>query len=285
MISIVINCDTRDGFQSESTSASTMFEGCRSMDFLVDGIINKIKFFDGFEKEVILFVDEHNPIPEEVMWGVRQFIGVTTLAIRKHTNENSFNDLNYLRALQLASGDIVVHFDQDTAAFARNPLVVDDMIKLLQADIYDYISYPSKWSPRPVDDPSFDYDWISTRFFMCKKETLNFPEIYRCLKDADYFNREYAASRHCNWLEHILGRIAKYRNQSMVFSNPPQPPIQHNKRPVFYPPMDLDNYAIFSWSHYKTGTLAKLNDMPYDEVKAYIEAAGGVNYPCDVNAI
>ena len=56
-ISIVINADTR---QERDTFGGNNLTGCVSRDFLVDGVINKIKAFDGFEKEVISFIDEHH---------------------------------------------------------------------------------------------------------------------------------------------------------------------------------------------------------------------------------
>lgn len=44
LISIVINADTRIGFEENNTVATKMFSGCVSEDFLTDGVINKIKF-------------------------------------------------------------------------------------------------------------------------------------------------------------------------------------------------------------------------------------------------
>jgi hypothetical protein len=146
LISIVINCDTRAGFTNSESTANAMFNGCRSVDFLLDGIRNKVKFFDGFEKEVILFVDEHEVIPEKIVSEIRFM--VNTLIIRKHDkkfgdiqNYASFNDLNYLSALFMARGQIIAHFDQDCAAFTQDKESVQEMIKML--DDYKFISYPS----------------------------------------------------------------------------------------------------------------------------------------------
>src|SRR5690349_5464414 len=111
-LSIVINCDTRT---ENNKFTGNNLGGCVNNDFLKDGMINKIKFFEGFEKEVIIYVDEHALIETETLEWFQRISD--TLIIRKHTQEEHFNDWNYIRALQMASGDIVVHIDQDTALF------------------------------------------------------------------------------------------------------------------------------------------------------------------------
>lgn len=269
-ISIVINADTRAGFKNNESVATEMFNGCRSLDFLIDGVQNKINFFEGFEKEVILFIDEHEKTPEDVLNKIRGM--VDTLVVRKHDKRfgdikeyNKFNDLNYLAALQLVRGTYIAHFDQDCAAFARNDFAPNMLIDLLGQ--FDYVSYPSHWSPKPVDDKNYDYDWVSTRFFMCKRETLDFTEIQKCLVSSAYIYNKYPALVHNPWTEHILGLISKY-----------------NGKGVYYPKMDLDNYAIFCWNKYVSGTLGKLNATPYDEVKKYISDCSGIHYPCDLTA-
>lgn len=263
LISVIINCDTRTGFKESESHSTQMFDGCRSLDFLIDGVQNKINFFEGYEKEIILFIDEHERIPEDVVKQIRGM--VDTLIIRKHTSEPKFNDLNYLCALQMARGEYVVHFDQDCAAFARNGATAKFLMALLET--YNFISYPSKDCPKAVDDKSFDYMWISTRFFMCKRKSLDFTEIRKCLDDYDYTYFKYPASRKCHWFEHILGLISEY-----------------NGTGVFYPSLNTDEYAIFCWNKYISGTLRVLNAMNYDNVKNYIESCNGIVYPCDVTA-
>lgn len=254
-ISAVINVDTRP----QRDSIDSMFNGVCNLDFLVDGVKNKIKFLDGFDKEIILYVDQHTPIPYEKLIELN---GITdVLVIRKHTDEPSFNDWNYIRALQMASGDIVMHFDQDCAAFSSGKEAVEEMIGLL--DRYDYVSYPSHWTPKAVVDNTFNYMWVSTRFFVCKRQTLNFPEIIKCLTDYEYFCSTYKPSRACPWTEHFLGLISN--------SN------------VFYPPIDLNKLAIFSWGSYKVGTLSELNNMDYEQVKSWV-ASRGIRYPNDLDA-
>lgn len=266
-ISIVINCDTRSGFMENESSAETMFNGCRSVDFLIEGVANKIKFFEGFEKEVILYIDQHEEIPEGVLNTIRGM--VDTLVIRKHDkkfgdrkNYANFNDLNYLSALFMARGQVVCHFDQDCAAFTKDKESVEELIKML--DDYKFISYPSHCSPRAVYDPSFgNRTWASTRFFLCKRETLRFDTLLDCIIEPEWAYKTFGdSSRRCNWLEHFLSLA--------------------NNDSVYYPPMELDKRAIFCWGNYKAGTLERLNKMNYDEVKKYTEEMGGISYPCDL---
>ena len=263
-ISVVINADTRAGFMEDSSTNLGMFDGCRSLDFLIDGVQNKINFFDGFDKEVILFIDEHHPIPETALKEIRGM--VDTLVIRKHSKRfddrdtfDKFNDLNYLGALQLARGEFIAHFDQDAVAFTKSHENVKALISLL--GIYDFVCYPSASSPKCVTDASFDYQWASTRFFMCKRERLDFTEIMKCLLDYDYLYETYPASRKCSWLEHVLGLISKYKGQG-----------------VYYPQIHTEEWAVFCWNTYLTGTLRVLNAMTYENVQKYIERAGGITY-------
>lgn len=258
-VSIVINADTRP--QNDTFGGSNML-GCVNEDFLTAGIKNKIKLFDGFEKEVIVVIDEH----QELDMGYVRFLNrwCDMVCMRKHTNENNFNDWNYIRGLQMASGDVIVHFDQDVAAFARNKGSVEQLLSLLNTN--EFVSYPSYWSPLPVIDNSFDHTWVSTRFFMCKRESLDIPEIIKCQKDYDYWCEKYPVARRCHWIEHIVGSIAKYRNQK-----------------ILYPPLHPD-YTIFSWDKYVGGVLPALNEMTYDQVINYINWCGGIHYPVDLTA-
>lgn len=257
MISIVINADTR----KEKDTNDGLFSGAVNLDFLTDGVFNKIRLMEGFEIEVIIFIDEHILVPEETLKYIRTICD--TVVVRKHTNENKFNDGNYCSALSLARGEIIMHFDQDMAAFTSSTDHIHNLIKLL--DQYDYVSYPSYWSPNPTHDTNYDYYWCSTRFFMCKRETLDITEIKKCLADSDYLYGKYPASVKNPWTEHIISLISKYTGKG-----------------VYYPPVDLDNYAIFCWGNYERWTLRRLNELPYNEVKQFIEHHGGLHYPCDL---
>ena len=81
-ISILINCDTRP----EREEQGGLFNGAINMDFLTDGVYNKIKFFEGFDKEVILFIDKHNEIPKDVLNYVYSICD--TVVVRRHTHLN-----------------------------------------------------------------------------------------------------------------------------------------------------------------------------------------------------
>lgn len=258
-ISLVINCDSRP--QNDSFGGSNLM-GVVNEDFLFDGVWNKVKFFDGFEKEVIVYIDQHEFVPEHLLHEIHSI--ADTVIVRQHTNEPSFNDWNYLRALSFVNNEIVIHIDQDTAMFANSKEEVHRLLGML--DNYEFISYPSYWTPYPVIDPSFDHIWCSTRFFMCLKKNLDLPEIIKCANDYNYWCDTYPVARKCPWLEHWIGSIAKYRNQK-----------------VFYPPMELDRYAIFSWGSYKSGTLPRLNMQSYEDVVQWIKDNGNIQYPCDIH--
>lgn len=255
MISIVINCDTRE----ESLNEGGLSKGVVSMDFLTDGVFNKIKMFEGFEKEIILFVDVHLPIKADVFSRMSSLCDC--LVLRTHTSEHSFNDYNYLSALQLARGEYIVHFDQDTAAFTSSPEPINQMIKWLQD--YKFVSYPSWWSPRAVHDESFgNRTWASTRFFMCKRETLKFDVLRKCIEEPEWAYETYGDSpRKTNWLEHFLTLT--------------------NNDSCYYPKIDTGNYAIFSWGSYQNGLLQQLNSLPYGEIKNWLNSHP-IQYPNDI---
>lgn len=257
-ISLIINCDTRPTKNHETG----LFSGISNLDFLTDGIFNKINFFKGFDLETIVFVDKHQDLPEKTFQYLNDICD--TVVIRKHTSETNFNDWNYLNALSLARGEIICHADQDTAMFTASPEPVHKLIELL--DKWDYVSYPSFWSPLPVQDNTFDHVWASTRFFMCKRETLDFTEIRRCF-DYDYWCKTYPVNRKCAWLEHWLGSISKFKGKG-----------------VYYPPIELEKYAIFSWGKYDDYILRRLNEYTYEEVKQWI-CQHPIHYPCDVDAV
>lgn len=256
LLSVVINADTR----SEKDEQTGLFNGAVNNDFLTDGVFNKIQFFKGFDIETILFIDKHNEIPEKTLEYIHSICD--TVVIRKHTHEESFNDYNYLAALQLARGEYVAHFDQDTAAFTSSPDIINKMISCLEQ--VKFVSYPSYWSPNAVDDPTFGGRmWASTRFFMCKRETLRFDELRECIREPNYAYDKYGdVPRRCNWLEHFLTLT--------------------NGNSVFYPPMEIDSYTIFSWGKYEKWTLRRLNEQPYEDIRKWLDIHPIV-YPNDIN--
>ena len=256
-ISIVINADTRN----EKSSVGGLFSGTVNLDFLTDGVFNKIQFFKGFDIETILFVDVHNPIPDQELEYIKSICDCVVL--RKHTDENSFNDYNYLAALSLARGEIVCHVDQDTALFTSGAEYVQELINHL--DNHKFVSYPSHWSPRAVEDHSFgNRTWASTRFFICKRETLKFDILRACIVEPEWAYSVYGDSpRRCNWLEHFLTLT--------------------NEDSCYYPPININGGLIFSWGSYEKWTLRRLNQLTYQEVAQWVISKGGIHYPVDVN--
>lgn len=255
LLSLCINCDTR-GQRDEQTG---LFNGVVNGDFLTDGVFNKIQFLKGFDIETIVFIDQHNPVPERSLEYLRSI--ADTVVLRKHTNEEKFNDYNYLSALSLCRGDIICHFDQDCNGFSESKEAVQEMIDLLET--YDFVSYPCHLSPNPDHNINYDYWWCSTRFFMCKKEALDFTEIRKCLADMDYLYTKYPASVKNPWLEHILGLHAKYNGK---------------KQGVYYPPHN-DKILIFTWDNYEEYLLRRLNTNSFQENMQWVVERGGIFYP------
>lgn len=256
-LSLVINCDTRP----QRDSQDGLFSGVVNEDFLTDGIFNKIKFFDGFDIETIVFIDEHLPVPEKTLEYLRTICD--TVVIRKHTHEEHFNDKNYLSALALARGTYIAHFDQDTNAFTSNRESIQYMIDLLEQ--YKFVSYPSIWTPCAVDDKSFEGRmWASTRFFICKKETLKFDILNDCVDEPEFAYSTFGnVARRCNWLEHYLTLA--------------------NNNSVYYPPIQTEKYTIFTWEKYETYTLRRLNELPYEEIYNW-HNTHPIFYPCNCNS-
>ncbi len=250
LISIVVNVDSRP----ENNTNEKMFNGVVNRDFLVDNVINKKKLFQGFDAEFIVFLDLHEEVSDETISHMREL--ADTLIIRKHNksfedvdNFAAFNDLNYLQALFCARGKYIFHFDGDVSAFASSPEPIKEYIALLEQ--YDFVSYPSLWSPLPVHDDSFQgIFWVSTRFFCCKRSTLDFGELMRCQLDYDYWRTKYPRARLCHWLEHIL----------------------HNGKEncVIYPKVDFARFILFTWERYEKYILKRLNNQTFEEVNNWV---------------
>ncbi len=274
-ISIIVNLDTRPGFMEEFFKSERMSEGVRSLDFFMGGLKNKRNFFQGYDIEVIIYIDQHNPLPEDIknhLINSINFGNIDTLVFSKHKEWYNkweyfpkWNDLNFLNAIILSKGEFIVHFDGDMAAFRmKDSSVIDEWIDWLDSEKYKFISYPSPNSPNVDIDPKWDYNWASTRFFICKRDQIDYTEILKCTQNEDYLYGKYGEKyKRCPWLEHVLG-------------------IRIKKEEVFYPPPDLHRYMIFTWKSYYSGILEKLNEMDYIDVLKYIIRCGGMEYPCDV---
>ncbi len=259
MISVVLNCDTRP----VSLAFQGLHKGVRSRDFLrTAGLLNKRNFFKGHEIELIVFVDEHEPLTAEEYYDLHTH--ADCVVIRKHSKYyrganpfSAFNDVNYLHALSMVRGEHVAHFDMDMAAFSADGSVADWMLGMLESGMHKFISYPSVNAPAPCHAPEYlDKWWASTRFFMCKRETLDFTVLERAIRDPQWFYSTYdRPPRENPWTEQFLGIMGDYQ--------------------VLYPLPSLESWAVFPWMNYRDGALEKLNSMTHDQVAAAIHRAGG----------
>jgi hypothetical protein len=266
-ISICINLDSRPGVDGESTSFTGHNDGCRNWDFFTHGVENKRKFFSGFDIEVIAYADETIRIPDEVLNRLRDMCDC--VVIRKHFNSyrnydvaGFANDIRYLQCLFMATGDHIVHFDADAAAFAREKYDVERWIAHLEN--YRFVSYFSDTSPRPVHDPSFGkHTWASTRAFATRRDWIKFDTLERMLREPEWGWAQFGEPlRKTNWLEHMLALS--------------------NEESAFYPPREDDRTLMFCWSSYRAGLLERLNGMQFEGVLDYVKNSGGICYPCDV---
>jgi len=182
---------------------------------------------------------------------------ITNLIVEKvDHSQHRWNDRLYQRALSHATGDYIAHFDGDAAAFRRPefPLITKYLEWLDNG--YKYICQQT-----PLEDWQHGMWWASTRFFICKRETLDLREAYNCLHDP--YRIEKYGDKHCPCFEHIIALIAG--------------------GPVLYPPCDNDNFVVVNWVNYYRGVLGKLNAMSYDEIAKYIfETCGGPHGASDL---
>jgi len=261
LISVCVNVDTRP----QSSTFRGLGEGVRSYELLTDGLRNKRKFFDGHQIEMIVYVDEHERLPVEILEEMRSI--ADCVVVRKHTKHylgsdphSDFNSASMLNCLSLARGEHICHMDMDTAVFGNaSALEVTSDSKIF--------CYPSQWSPKPIEDPSFGkHVWASTRLFFCHRSMLKMDELYEAVRDPLTIYAKYGVpERVHNWLEHYIGLSAGYR--------------------VYYPPCDY-SWMAFCWTGYKAGTLARLDGLPYERQVELIKAAGGMSYDgVDANMI
>lgn len=266
ILSIVINGDTRIGWLTkESSSIGENHpggqDGARSVDFLLEGVKNKMNFFRGHKTQCILYVDLHEPIPDEFfkqMYDLVESYGNNSKLIIKEHNRtrHRWYDYIYIEALKEADGDYIVHFDTDTAAFRTDECdIIERYFKWLDEG-YKYVCYPTE------QQPNADY-WASTRFFITKRETLHVEDLEDCINN-DYLYKTYGRIRYDPYpcvLEHSIGLRVK-------------------EGEILYPPREDENYIIFCWVTYLKGTLKRLMELPYSEIQKNVcpEIAGANDY-------
>lgn len=263
-ISLVINADTRYGWLDDFTGVKNdgrnILFGCRSIDFMTDGVVNKRRFLAGYDLETIVYVDEHEPLSRGAVKrldAMGESGEITKLIVTKvNHSRHRWNDYLYRDTLAHATGDYIAHFDGDAAAFRRPEFpLIEKYLAWLEGG-YKYVCQQT-----PLPDHEHGMWWASTRFFMCKRETLDLDEASRCIDD-DYRRAKWG-DRHCPCFEHIIALIAG--------------------GPVLYPPSNNDNFVVVNWVAYNRGVLSKLNAMDYEGVKQYIfEICGGPHGASDV---
>lgn len=266
MISVVINLDTRP----QRLAMEQHNAGVTCSDLLVANVVNKRRFFDGFDAEFIAYIDVHEPVPEDVLRELNRLCDCVVL--RKHSKKyrgadpfNGFNDVNYIQSLNQARGEIVAHFDMDSVAFARDKSATEEWLAYL--DTHRFVSYCSPCSPRPVDDPSFGkHSWVSTRCFATKREYLKLDELEAAIREPKTAYEKYGyPPRQLGWTEHLISLI--------------------NEDSVIYPKRKDDSILLWCWGSYRNGLMEKLNAMPFDEIAARVQKCGSICYPCDVTGL
>lgn len=259
MISCVLNVDTRP----VSLEFQGMHKGVRSRDFLgTAGLLNKRNFFKGHDIELIVFLDEHEPLTEAEYYALHTH--ADCVVIRKHSKYyrganpfHKFNDISYIQALSMARGDVVAHFDGDMAAFCADSSPIDWMLDEVGSGRHKFVCYPSRCSPAPCEAPAYQNKWwASTRFFVCQRESIDITALEHAIREPEWAYATYDRPPVINpWTEAFLGIMANYS--------------------VLYPPPNIASWAVFPWMTYKEGTMEKLNAMPYPEIAAAINRAGG----------
>lgn len=251
MISVVINADNRTGYLNSTSTVCEYGEGSlqgvRSVDLLVDGVKNKMDFFKGYKTQCILFIDVHEEFPKQLMDEIGELVfsygNDSKIILQPHSKtKHRWNDHLYIDALKNAEGEYTVHFDMDCCAYKKaGSEIVEHYLYWLNEAGHKYVC--QSWDR--VGDNMY---WASTRFFICKTKTLDFPLIERSL-----FTPLRGVHNPC--FEHTIG-------------------ILGGEGSVLYPPRNDDDYIIFCWAKYFSGLTKYLNDSPYEDVIKYLRSCG-----------
>jgi hypothetical protein len=251
IISLVINCDTRIGYLNDKSTIGDFgggsLQGVRSLDLLTDGIAQKINFFRGYNLQVILYIDLHEGIDVAPLLEINDMVNAcgnnSKVICKPHNREEyKWNDKLYIEALRLAEGDYIVHFDGDSNAYRKDDCdIIERYFKWLDEG-YKYICQP--WDR--IGDPMYH---ASTRFLICKRETLDLPQIEKAI----YWGEVNGLRNPC--LEFTIAGLA-------------------GSETVLYPPREDSDYIVFCWARYYGGLLKHLNNLSYEGVKEYILGCG-----------
>lgn len=223
---VIHNVDTRIGHLDLETRifdrGDGMLPGCRSLDFLTEGIRNKVRFFDNansnYEVEHIVVIDEVQPVPDFLPLFInntptKKNHSIKVVVRKFDKSKTRWNDHLYIESLRLAPDcDYIAHFDQDTAAFAAKNF---DPLEFFVWGGLDFMGVTYVSVPYKHQHPE-SYDLMklaSTRFFLCERESLNLDEAEKCVQDIQYAHKYYRhlnrnAGRRLPCLEHVLGYMA-----------------------------------------------------------------------------
>lgn len=261
----VILADTRPGWLSDSCFIGEYgkqnLEGCRSIDFMTDAVIAKKWFIESElvdDSRVSLLVDEHEPITpalDELAAKVGDFVSVSNW----NRSDHRWYDKIQIRALRMGietGADVIVKWDGDCIGYRREGF--DFFAHALELMDKTGAAYICQSTPLNPDEHGMKH--ASTRFFLCRAETLDLDKAEWLLDD--FQRAKTFPCRHLPCLEHILGAMAGDR--------------------VCYPKSDYDNWVVWSWVKYFKGTIAKLNAATYGQVLGYIEDCGGVHGASDL---
>lgn len=251
MLGVLINGDTRPGVSDSETFVGRYGEGslqgARSYDFLIEGVEAWRRFFQGVDHEITVVVDEVEELPYEI---ANQIPAGRILVKHFRKDIPRFNDHLYLDSLEEMQGyEYIVHADFDAVGFrSKDSTIVDQYLHWLDSGQYKFVCQPT---PLPYEEHQMDH--ASTRFFICRSENLDLHELRWLLND--HCKEQRYPGIHLPCLEHIIGAEA-------------------GRGSVYYPPLDLNDYVIFSWVKYYSGLLHGLNQLDYPDIKEYVERCG-----------
>lgn len=250
MISVIINADNRVGYLNDKSTVGDYgggsLQGVRSKDLLTEGVKNKMKFFDGYKTRCVVYLDLHEPLPKELHEEIKDIVfsygNDSELILATHSKEKyKWNDWLYIEAFKHTKGEYTVHFDMDSNAYKKEDSdIVERYLKWLEE--YKYVG--QSW-----DKIGDDMYWVSTRFFICKTETLDLKYI------EPYVFTNPLMGLHNPCFEHTIGILA-------------------GRDKILYPGREDNDNIIFCWATYFSGLLKHLNNLPYEKVKEYILDCG-----------
>lgn len=264
-LSHIVTADTRTGWLADSCKigeyGKVNLEGCRSVDFITEATIARQRFLESplvDEVETIICIDVHEPIPSWVYERLFEISNCYVVTDQHDRHRHRWNDYIYIHALRQATGDLVAKWDGDCIGYRHPDFDVLTYYFDFLSNGAAYVCQQTKLIPEV--EPMW---WASTRFFLCRRETLDLDEAARCIDD-DYRRAKYGP-KHCPCLEHCLGLMCGER--------------------VIYPPEKNSDFIVWNWVQYYLNCIPKLNNMPYADILQYVHDCGDVHGASDLIGI